>query len=51
MTGGFPSSAAGEKGEQSNRSEASGSCGSRKRLRVAGVKQEMRRAAGSYSGQ
>ena len=39
MTGGFPSSAAGEKGERSLRSEASDG-GSRKRLRAAEVKQE-----------
>ncbi len=40
MTGGFPSSAAGEKGERSLRSEASDSGGSRKRLRAAEVQQE-----------
>ncbi len=46
MTGGFPSSAAGETGERSLRSEASGSGGSRKRLRVAGMKQEKKKSCG-----
>ncbi len=40
MTGGFSSSGGRETGERSLRGEASGSGGSRKRLRAAEVKQE-----------